>query len=740
MTSYQQNLHEETAYLKKTVAFIRRALETEADDLLVKKARLIAARKDMWENTVHFSTDFARLTEMNQYLAEVNSLTASYGNTRKQVERYKRALGSPYFGRFDFAEDGSDRREKIYVGLYNMMDSQTHDIYVYDWRAPISSIYYRYELGPAAYTAPSGVITGDVVLKRQYKIRDSQLKYFFDSSLTINDEILQEILSGSASPKMRNIVETIQKEQDMIIRDTDNELLIVQGVAGSGKTSVALHRVAYLLYKGLDSKISSNNVMIISPNTVFSKYISSVLPDLGEENVEQTTFNDIVADALSDRFMVETREMHLESVINSRDEGDIRRPGLDFKGSRAFLQILGRLLFHYEHRLIPFADIYFNGILIETGQQLKNRFLNNKIGIPMAKQLQRLEHVIMEKVHPVRKKRLRRLEKIVANSDGHDLEIKSFSRLLSMKETKRFMERLHRFTKVDYFEVYKMLFDRPDLLFKLAQGLELPEDIEQIISTTKQSLQEGMIYYEDCVPLLYLMLKIEGSDLFSEIRQVVIDEAQDYSPMHYEVFKLLFKDAKYTVLGDIHQTIEKEADASLYDDISEILNKRKTIKLFLNKGYRSSYEINSFTQKLLGQSQDFVPFERHEKEPLVEYKETPSLIDEAIIRDTACFAEQGYESIAVICKTQQEAEAAHSRLNDSIKIKLVRPRDGVIEKGTMVIPSYLAKGLEFDVVIVYGADKTAYSTDYDRQLLYTACTRALHRLVIYHTGEKSPFI
>lgn len=740
MTGYQQDLHEETTYLEKTVAFIKSALETEADDLLVKKDRLIAARKDMWENTVHFSTDFARLTEMNQHLAEVNSLTASYGNTRKQVERYTRVLGSPYFGRFDFAEDGGDTREKIYVGLYNLMDPQTHDIYVYDWRAPIASIYYRYELGPAAYTAPSGVITGDVVLKRQYKIRDSQLKYFFDSSLTINDEILQEILSGSASPKMRNIVETIQKEQDMIIRDTDNELLIVQGVAGSGKTSVALHRVAYLLYKGLDSKISSNNVMIISPNAVFSKYISSVLPDLGEENVEQTTFNDIAANALADRFMVETREMHLESVINSRDEGDIRWPGLDFKGSRAFLQILGRLLSHYEHRLIPFADIYFNGKLIETGQQLKNRFLNNKIGIPMAKQLQRLEHVIMEKVHPVRKKRLRRLEKIVANSEGHDLEIKSFSRLLSMKESKKFMERLHRFTKVDYFEVYKMLFDRPDLLFKLAQGLELPDDIAQIISTTKRSLQNGQVHYEDCAPLLYLMLKIEGSDLFSEIRQVVIDEAQDYSPLQYEVFKLLFKDAKYTVLGDINQTIEKVADISLYDDISEILDKSKTIKLFLNKGYRSSYEINTFTQKLLGQSQDFVPFERHEKEPVVEYKETPNLIDEAIIRDTAWFAKQGYESIAVICKTQQEAEAVHSRLNDSIKIKLVRPRDGVIEKGAMVIPSYLAKGLEFDVVIVYGANKTAYSTPYDRQLLYTACTRALHRLVIYHTGEKTPFI
>lgn len=457
MDNYQQNLQEERLYLEKTVAFIRSELIAEADGLSARKRQLIASGKDMWENTVHFSNDFARLTEFNQYLTEVNNQAAHYRNNLQRIEKYERMIGSPYFGRFDFMVDGCANREKIYVGLYNVMDPQSHSIYVYDWRAPISGIFYRYEPGQAAYKAPDGMVTGDVLLKRQYKIQDAELKYFFDCSVRINDEILQNILSRNSSPKMRNIVETIQREQDIIIRDTDNELLIVQGVAGSGKTSVALHRVAFLLYDGLNSKTGANNVMIISPNAVFSSYISSVLPELGEENVKQTIFDDIVSDVFEGRFIPETRAMQLESVINSQGaQGDSRRRSIDFKGSRTFAQLLDRLLWHYAHHMLPFEDVYFNGIVLETGQQLKNRFLNGKSGLPVAKQLQRIENMLLEKVHPLQKKRLARLEKIVQKSEGRDFEIKSFSRLLSIKQTKSFLSRLHRFTKVDYFPLNAM--------------------------------------------------------------------------------------------------------------------------------------------------------------------------------------------------------------------------------------------------------------------------------------------
>lgn len=742
MDNYAANLQEEIAYLDKTVEFIRRELDARSEDLSDKKRKLIASRKDMWENTVHFTDDFTRLTEINQYLSEVNSQTANYSNTLKRIENYRKMIGSPYFGRFDFTEEGYDNSEKIYIGLCNVIDPKTHEVYVYDWRAPISSIFYRYEPGQAAYKAPAGMIKGDVLLKRQYKIQDSKLKYYFDCSVTINDEILQEILSRNASPKMKNIVESIQKEQDAIIRDTDTELLIVQGVAGSGKTSVALHRVAYLLYDGLNSNIGSNNVIIVSPNAVFSKYISSVLPELGEENVVQTTFDEIISNAFESRFMIETRDMQFESVISSRDndKGNIRKKSIEFKGSGTFVRILDRLIWYYAYRMIEFEDVYFNGVILETRQQLKNRFLNDKTGIPIVKRLRRMENMILDKVHPLQKRRLEKLEEIVANSEGHEFEIKSFSRLLSIKRTTSFLARLQRFTKVDYWHLYKILFNQRGLLFMLAGELDLPRDIERIISSTKQTLQKDQVCYEDCAPLLYLKSRIEGSELFSEIRHVIIDEAQDYYPAQYEVFKLLFKDAKYTVLGDIHQTIEKEADNLLYNDISEILNKQKTLNLFLSKGYRSSYEINSFAQNLWGKKQDFISFERHEKEPMVVYKKTPGLIYRAITDDIVDYLQQGYESIAVICKIQSEAERVHSKLNNLTEVKLIKPHDGITEKGVWVIPSYMAKGLEFDVVIVYGADKANYSSEFDRRLLYIACTRALHRLVIYYSGEKSPFI
>lgn len=739
MDGYQQQLKEEKAHLKTTVDFIVRELETKTDDLAKKKRNLISARRDMWENTVHYTNDFARLTEINQYLSEINSQTASYSNTLKRLENYKKMLDSPYFGRFDFEEDGVNIREKIYVGLHNVIDSKTHEVYVYDWRAPISGIFYRFEPGRASYDAPIGKITGEVLLKRQYKIKNSNLDYFFDCSIIINDGILQEILSRNSSPKMRNIVETIQKEQDLIIRDTDNDLLIVQGVAGSGKTSVALHRVAFLLYEGLNSKLSSNNVIIISPNAVFSKYISNVLPELGEENVQQTTFSDIVSTALT---ITETREKQLESLIHCQNPGrrKLKEQSIAFKGSGTFVQILNRLLRYFANRMIPFEDVYFDGKILMTAQQLKNRFLNNKTGIPMAKQLKRLENVILEKIHPLRRARLKKIELIVANSEGHELEIKQFARLLSIKEAKSFMERVHRFTRVDYRQLYNLLFNEEGLLSKLVRGLQLPDSIEDIAAYTKEALQSQQIQYEDSAPLLYLKLKIEGNDFYQEIKQVVIDEAQDYHPLQYEIFKLLFGDAKYTVLGDINQSIEKQGDVSIYDEISDIVKRPTTVKLFLNKGYRSSYEINAFTQKLLGIEQDFDSFERHDNEPVVAYKQTPALIDKAILEDIANYTQQGYESIAVICKSQQEAAKVHSRLRKSIDIELIEPNRGNVSKGALVIASYMAKGLEFDVVIVYGADKENYSTELERRLLYIACTRALHQLKIYYTGEKSPII
>jgi DNA helicase II / ATP-dependent DNA helicase PcrA len=742
MDSFQERHQEEIEYLRKTLAFANEEVEKEAKNLEEKKSDLIAARKDMYENTVHISSDFESLIDINLHLMQVNNHISSYNPRR--IKNLKKMINSPYFGRFDFIEKGFNEKEKIYIGLYNLMDKNSGQVYVYDWRAPISSVFYRYELGEVMFDTPAGNSRGDVSLKRQYKIRNSKLKYFFDCSVRITDEILQEVLSLNTSAKMKNIIETIQKEQDIIIRDRDHELLIVQGVAGSGKTSIALHRIAFLLYEGLNSNLRSKDVIIISPNAIFSRYISNVLPELGEENVRQSIFDDLILEAFQGRFGEETREMQLESLIHSRGKnGDGgRQQSIDFKGSKVFKQILDRLLWYYEHRLIAFEDVYYNGTILATRQQLKNRFLHNEIRIPMAKQLKLIETNLLKKVHPLQKKRLKRIEKIVEKSEGHEFEIKSFSRLLAIRQAVAFRERIQKFTNVDYRHLYQLLFGNHGLLLKLSQGLQLPEGIEEIISTTLQNLRVGRVHYEDYAPLLYLKLKIEGNNVDSGIKHVVIDEAQDYTPLQYEVFKHLYHNATYTVLGDIRQTIEKAIDSSLYDDISEILKKGQTIKLSLNKGYRSTCEINTFTQRLLGEGaqNDYCSIERHGEEPMVIYQETLEAIDQSIIEDIVKYTDQGYESIAVICKTQEDAEKVFSRLEKSVYLTLIKPRGGEVIKGALVIPTYMAKGLEFDVVIVYDANKENYVNDFDRQLLYIACTRALHQLIIYYKGDKSLFI
>jgi DNA helicase-2/ATP-dependent DNA helicase PcrA len=580
-----------------------------------------------------------------------------------------------------------------------------------------------------------GIIYGDVSLKRQYKIEESKLKYFFDSSIRINDEILQEVLSRNSSAKMKSIVETIQKEQDLIIRDTENELLIVQGVAGSGKTSIALHRIAFLLYEGLSSKLSINNIIIISPNSIFSKYISDVLPELGEENVMQLTFDDLVQG--------KKRQDQMESLLRLQgsEELDLELESIKFKGSDEFVKILDRLLQYYERKLIPFKDVYYHGKTIETAQELKNTFLNNKINMPSARRLKRLERMILNKIQPLRKERLQLIEKVVENTtESHKFEIKSFSRLIAIKEAGQLMKYIQGFTEIDPMDLYKMLFKDKQLFMRLAKGLKLTKQIDKIISETNKNLNSSLISYEDAAALLYMKLKIRGNEDFGEIKQVVIDEAQDYYPIHYHVFKLLFKDARFTVLGDFNQTLEKVGDKSLYDYVEVILHKTKSVKLTLSKSYRSSFEINNFNQRLLNNEQELISFERHEAAPEVKYKHNLNEINKSICEDIAKFYAKGYKSIAIICKSEEETIRIKNSLSGSINIKILNDSSYEDKNSVLVMPSYLAKGLEFDVVLVYNVSNENYKSDFDKRLIYIACTRALHQLVLYYTGEKAEFI
>ena len=620
MAEFNNNYIEEVNYLKDIINLLKYKLEMETEKLQEQKTDLIAARKEMWENTTHSSADFDKLSDLNQYLSALNSQTFSYTELEKQIAKYEKMIDSPYFSRIDFTEDGYDDTEKIYIGFFNLMDEDTHEIKVYDWRAPISSIYYRSEVGPVEYTAPLGKIRGTVSLKRQYKITKGKLEYFFDSNVNIVDEMLMEALSKNMTSKMKTIVETIQKQQDLIIRDMDNDLLIVQGVAGSGKTSVALHRIAFLLYQGLSLHLSSNNIIVISPNLLFSKYISNVLPELGENSISEYTFENIFAKLFDSKLSMKTRSENFEAIISAETEekGNLLRSMEEFKGSEVFLKIIERFIKYFERKLIPFEDVYFDGEIIESRQLLKAFITSNKLIMPTAKKLKILENRIMNKIHDKKGVRRDKIESIVNESHEHEFEVKAFTRVLAAKETNLFLSKIRRFTEFNSYDLYKKLFSDKSLFKKLANGLALPDNIDEIIEYTNKSITDPYnIPYADGIAMIYLKVEAEGTDSLSRIKQVIVDEAQDYYPMHYHLLKNLFKEARFTVVGDINQSVEKKCDLSIYDDIISILNFEKNTKIFLNKSYRNSYEISKFSERFLDEGVKTEYFKRNEEAPQV---------------------------------------------------------------------------------------------------------------------------
>jgi DNA helicase-2/ATP-dependent DNA helicase PcrA len=735
---------EEIKYLDEIINLLKNKLEYETNQLENQKSDLIESRREMWENTTHSSADFDKLTDFNQYLSALQAQTFTYTELAKRILRYEKMLESPYFARIDFTEEGYDDTEKIYIGLFNLMDDETHEIKVYDWRAPISGIYYRNEIGPVEYKAPAGLIKGFVSLKRQFKITKGKMEYFFDSNINILDEMLMVALSKNMTSKMKTIVETIQKQQDLIIRDLFNDLLLVQGVAGSGKSSVALHRIAYLMYQGLNLKLSANNVIVISPNPLFSKYISNVLPELGEENINEYTFENIFLKLFENKLSMKTKSENFENIITavSEEKRNFLRSYDEFKGSFVFLNIIDRFIKYYERKLVSFEDVYYNGKIIEKRELAKAFLLSGKLDMPTGKKLKIIENRILEKVRNNRIERRNKIEKIVNELNNHEFEIMSFTRLLSAKETSALTERLRKFTELESFELYKKLFSDINIFKKISKGLDLPENIDEIISCTNTALGDPFnIPYADGIALMYLKIKAEGCDLFSDIKQVVVDEAQDYYHMHYYILKDLYRYARFTIVGDKNQSIEKSSELPLHDDIISIFNFEKSSKVFLNKSYRSSYEIGKFSAKLLGGENSTEFFKRNEEEPAIIKSSSISNLQEEIVKTIEKYSSQGFSSIAVICKNRKEASNLYFNLSNKIKIKLVDylDYDSVLE-GILILPVYLAKGLEFDAVIVYEANNSNYNTEFDKKLLYIACTRALHRLSLFYTGELTKFL
>ncbi len=741
-----RELMEEKANLAQTIKLALRILEEIRLKMAKSRQAIMAAKKEMGEYSAHgigglYSADgFQELVEAGQQIHQINSQIALHDEEAAKIVKLERMINSPYFARIDFLFGGEAWPEKLYIGRSSLKDPETNAIAVYDWRTPVASVFYRFSPGPAYYDAPAGKIEGRLLLKRQFEIKAGRLEYYFDADVEVVDEFLRQILSQNSSAKMKTIVETIQRDQDAVIRDSGNELLMVQGVAGSGKTSIGLHRVAYLMYQDQKKPLLAENIVVLSPNTVFEQYIANVLPELGEQNVTSLTIDKILDQLLC--LPVEPKNQLLEALVGGGDGGDgncdgaqdaerrLLKAGLEFKTSAQFIEIIDRFIRAIPRHFIDFRDVVYDGKVIADRQTLKNKIVNSKKNLPLAALLKQLEPPLLTQVHNLRKGRLNKLKKLIREQTTNPFEIPERARLLSILESTVLIKEIRSFTEIDCRSLYSRLFEKDEFFYRLAKGLPLPENIGEILKSTREKLKGEVLGHEDGLALAYLTLAIRGYHGGRLVRQVVVDEAQDYYPLHFELFKRLFSQAHYTVLGDVNQTVGKEADLSLYEEIRRILDKKNSSLAVMNKSFRCTKEILDYSSRFLESAWQIESFSRQGEEPLTHRLPGRQALAAGILEEIALCRQRGYRSIGLICKTAKAAAAWYDCLQDQ-ELKLIGDRQAEEPEGVFLIPIYMAKGLEFDAVLILDADGRHYRDQEDKKLLYIACTRALHRLALF---------
>ena len=732
---HSERILEET-HLREILEEAERQLKQAHEAVERKETELQELKREIRENTEHGAADlsttdgFEALVELNQSIAPVTNLVADYDETMRKIHRLNNLIKCPYFARIDFCFEGEEIPEQIYIGKTSLTGEKAVEIYVYDWRSPIASVFYRFMTEEAFYDAPAGRITGRVELKRQYEIRDSRLLYFFDTDRSINDEILKQLLSKNTSPKMKTIVETIQKEQDIVIRNLESDLLMIQGVAGSGKTSIALHRAAYLMYQGLQSRLAANNILILSPNSTFEQYISEVLPELGEENAVSMVFEDILRSLLGEKVMwkaapgqeesgngqtgvgrIQTQREFLENAVANGAWGDYMKKSMRYKTSEAFLGLLDRFAEQIPLRQMAFQDVYHEGNRIAEKEELRRRAMQRP-ETPLAVRLEQLT--------------ARVLEDAFGNRKG------------AGEEKARVLEEIQRFTRLNLYELYKSFWsDEANFQGADSQGVE---ELEEIRSGTLENLEGDCLYFDDAVPVLYLYLKLHGCNDYRNIRQVIIDEAQDYYPLQFEILRILFPNARYTVLGDINQTLSKQEDGSFYEQVRRILKKKKSSLVTQNKSFRCTNEILQFSLQFIQEKPQIESFNRSGEAVEVRAFRTRRDYLAGILKEMENCKEKGYGTICLLCKTEEGCQRLFRELGSRAELRMAGD-DGVEGlKGCFILPSYMAKGLEFDAVLICDGDSDTYQTGDDRKLLYIECTRALHRLSLFCQGELTPLL
>lgn len=664
----REEFERERNYLNKTVSLIRKKISKLGQELFDDDSKVLEFKKLIWDTHTEMDPN-----EMRSMMAESDlqvSIMQSKGN---YLQRLFRIQNKPYFGSIRFKEEGSEEEDNIYIGITHVEDKL--DYYVHDWRSPICSMFYDYETGPASYKAPSGIIKGNIIKKRQYIIEDAELKHIFDNDLNISDSLLQEVLAEESSDKMKNIVNTIQEEQNKVIRNTEDKNLIVEGIAGSGKTSVALHRIAFLLYR--IPNLTSSNVVVFTPNKVFSEYISNVLPELGEDNTYDMTFYDLLCQNINEYKDIE----NFTDFISRYYKGNVDNYDMvKYKQSDEIIKDID----NYINNLL--STIKFNDKLeyddfIEIDTEELNNMLNYKYNrFPLFE-------------------RIKEISKRIA-SNNYEGSTKNASSI-----EKKLKELLN--IKLDLKDIFNNFY-------------------QSEYSKYKDKVNDKYLYYEDACIFLYIKSLLVGFNTNHVIKEIVIDEAQDYNKLQYLIIKKTFKTSNYTILGDTNQTINPYYKYDSLEELTSIFESSKYITL--TKTYRSTGKIIDYTNKILGLNH--VTAIRNDKASDIIFRNNITKNDFlADINNLKTIS----KSIAIITKNDKEAEKVYNMLKDDLDIMLI-DGFGHIKRDLVVVPSYVAKGLEFDSVIIYTDTNNKYQ-EKDKYLFYVACTRAQHNLIIYNNSK-----
>jgi len=729
----------EEARLKKTLDEINRQLKIRYNDKLNFEKNMRETYRNMWEEVERAPTDLHDLEQLVQakmYLDDMRNMESAFKSSARKIQYLEKMRDNPYFGRIDFKEDGEDEPEQIYIGISTLQNEKSLEIFVYDWRAPISSMFYDYEPGRAQFSSPSGMINGDLLLKRQYRIENGRMEYMFDSDIKIDDEILQDILGQSKDEKMKSIVTTIQREQNRAIRDEGHRLLIVEGPAGSGKTSIALHRIAFLLYRFRNS-LNSSNVVIFSPNEMFNDYISEVLPELGEENVRQTTFMEYAKSSLKTKQKVFGLNQQMEFILSHKNSLFYRDiiETIRFKSSMEFLYILKKYIDLLNKNPGKFEDFSIKDKTIISAAEQADLFHKELAYLPFIPRLIKIKNRILYLIKRSEGERvtelLKRYESHPEWSDIKPEERRKRVTRIVLEEFKPLREKARQIGKIKIVDIYINLFVNRDLIQELVKEQETVEKLTTVSKITLRQINKERLYLEDLAPLLYLKGKLNGMPNTASIRHVIIDEAQDYTPVQMQIIRELFANSSFTVVGDLNQSINPYANIGNMNTVTEIFDfSEKPVHIRMGKSYRSTAEITRFCNYILSPEHNIEFVNRKGPLPYVRIVQDIDSCVESLYADIQKITEQGYHSIAVIGKNIEETKNIYRLLKTVTECLLVVREESEFTTGVTVITSYLAKGLEFDAALVLNLSDP-YQGMAEQRLFYTVCTRALHLLGIY---------